>query len=400
MEVKTLPEIIFKADQGAGVRKIIRIMQGDTRSHVIRFVVPRYESGVDLAPLVWYIRFVDAAGKADIALPSELYEVTAEDLRIRWTVRGISTNIVGSTRFQLYGAARDAEGNPVSWKSGVGEIEVTENMGFDVTEDQEQELSQLDELILYSKQELNSLSNKANAIVATAEGVTVEIYPDEGSILKPVVTFGPVITGNAAPTPTAPCTLSARSNIVITNNGTAHDGRFDEPAYGGTVDWNARTVTIDKAMIELSGADVNGSGTASGGTADVVVWITGTYQGLMANGDGMDGYCSHFVNEGATKNINTIRFGANTQTIYFYLSSSDFADAAAFRTFVNTQAALGTPVTVVFPLKNPITVPLHAETMLGYAGLNTLSVEAEAMTVAYNKSLARAFAEVWDRLNG
>ena len=396
-----MPEIIYNADQGAGVRKIIRIMQGDARSHVIRFVVPRYESGVDLSPLVWYIKFVDAEGKPDIAIPSALYEVTADEVRVRWQVNGVPTDKVGSTRFQLFGVGRDHEGQPVTWASGVGEIEVTENLGFEVSEDQERELSALDELILYSKQELNSLSNKANAIVATAEGTTVEIYADEGSILKPVIEYGPVMAGSGDPSPSNIRAISARTGGTLTCNGSDYVLSFGQEAYAGTVDWNAKTMTINSALLTLDGSEVGGNSPASGGTADVVVWLVGEYQSKISGGDFQRGWCSHFLNDREMKNINTIRFGATTgtHTIYFYLSSADFADAAAFKAYVVDQAAKGTPVQIVYPLNETVTVPLDVQMLTAIDGLNTLHTDAEQMTVTYNKSLYRMFEEVMGKMN-
>ena len=212
-----MPEIIFKADQGAGVRKIIRIMQGDSRAHVIRFVVPRYASGVDLSPLTWYIKIVDAKNTPDIALPSGLYEVTDEELRVRWTVNGAYTDVIGSTKFQLYGVGKDADGNVINWTGGAGEIEVTENIGFELSEDQQKELNALDELIVFAQGELlhvrdaidevkattdETKANKANAFAATATGNPVQIRPDGGSLLKPVTVLKPVQPGKWDPCPT------------------------------------------------------------------------------------------------------------------------------------------------------------------------------------------------------
>lgn len=149
-----MPEIVFKADQGAGVRKIIRIMQGDTRSHVVRFVIPRYDSGVDLAPLAWYVHFIDANDVADIGLPSALYEVTDTELRVRWTLTGRISEIPGSTRFRLHGVGSDEDGNRVAWTGGEGEIEVTEIPGVEVQPDQDEAMTSLDELIIYVEKQL------------------------------------------------------------------------------------------------------------------------------------------------------------------------------------------------------------------------------------------------------
>ena len=353
---------------------------------------------------------------------------------------------------------------------------------------------------------------KANALAATAAGNPVDVYPDAGSILKPVLTFGPAMAGSGDPSPDNPCAIgkytkahvsvsgrnlantvfvhgtrgtngvlsSTTGNIVayedlvpvapgtkiyasseqgafintryyfydssrelvytavgdptagLTVPGNAcwfalqkseYDGYADyvgkavmvdtEPitefvpyngsvatvdlgreVYGGALDWNAGTLTVDKALFTVTADSVSGHSAASGGTADIVVWITGGYQGPMLKGDSMDGWCSHFINGGGTKNINTVRFGADTQTIYFYVSSERFADAAAFRTFVSEQEANGTPLQVVYPLANPVTVQLDTEQLLAFSGMNRVCASANGMVTGYNKDLAKAFEDV------
>ena len=259
-----MPEIIFKSDQGAGVRKIIRIMQGDSRAHVIRFVVPRYASGVDLSPLTWYIKIVDAKNTPDIALPSGLYEVTAEDVRVRWTVNGAYTDVIGSTKFQLYGVGKDADGNVINWTGGAGEIEVTENIGFELSEDQQKELNALDKLIVFVQGELNNVIQagndaaaaavraeaaavgavdataaanranaaaeraefasaiaevKANALSATADGNPVQFSPDEHNIIKPVLTLLPVQSGSGEPSPSNIRPIAGRTGAELVRCG-------------------------------------------------------------------------------------------------------------------------------------------------------------------------------------
>ena len=180
-----MADIIFRADQGAGVRKIIRIMRGDAQTHVVRFVIPRYESGVDLAPLTWYIRFIDANGEPDIALPDELHEVTEDEIRVRWTIDGRYTAEAGSAQFELRGVATGADGDAL-WRSGVGELEITEGLNFELPEDMQNRVSALDELIINvhgnldgvydamdaangAAQLANNAANTANASAAAAE---------------------------------------------------------------------------------------------------------------------------------------------------------------------------------------------------------------------------------------
>ena len=151
-----MADIIFRADQGAGVRKIIRIMQGDTRTHVVRFVVPRYESGVDIAPLAWYICFIDANGKPDIALPDELHEITEDEIRVRWTIDGRYTAVAGSAQFELRGVAAGADGAAL-WRSGIGELEIAEGLDYELPEDMQNRVSALDELIIHVQGDLEGV---------------------------------------------------------------------------------------------------------------------------------------------------------------------------------------------------------------------------------------------------
>lgn len=360
--------------------------------------------------------------------------------------------------------------------------------------------------------EANSIvDGKANALAATAAGNPVDVYPDAGSILKPVLTFGPAMAGSGDPSPDNPRAIgkytkahvsvsgrniantvfvhgtrgtngvlsSTTGNIVayedlvpvapgtkiyasseqgafintryyfydssralvytavgdptagLTVPGNAcwfalqkseYDGYADyvgkavmvdtEPitefvpyngsvatvdlgrdVYGGTLDWNAGTLTVDKALFTVTVDSVSGHNAVSGGTADIVVWITGNYQNAMLKGDSMDGWCSHFIN-GGTKNINTVRFGADTQTIYFYVSSERFADADAFRAFVSEQEANGTPLQVVYPLANPVTVQLDTEQLLAFPGMNRVCASANGMVTGYNKDLTKAFEDM------
>ena len=193
-----MPEIIFRADQGAGVRRIIRIMQGDTRSHIIRFVIPRYDSGVDLSGLAWYIHFIDANGVPDIELPSGLYEVTEEELRVRWMLTERLSEISGSTQFRLHGVNADSDGNRVVWISGAGEIEVVAVPGVDVQPSQNDAMENLDKLIVYVEGQLpnvlaagdragvaadraNNAAGKANSAAAAANtaAARAEVLADD-----------------------------------------------------------------------------------------------------------------------------------------------------------------------------------------------------------------------------
>lgn len=170
---------------------------------------------------------------------------------------------------------------------------------------------------------------------------------------------------------------------------------FDNTIYGGVVDWNAKTLVINRGYLELTGDEIDGMTSASGGTADVVAWIVGDYQSKISGGDFQIGECSHFKNTGA-KDIDTIRFGAPTglHTIYFYLSSSDFATVDAFRQYAANLYANGNPIQISYPLLNPITVSLNVDQLIALSGSNKVCASSESVEIEYNKSISKAFEEV------
>lgn len=172
--------------------------------------------------------------------------------------------------------------------------------------------------------------------------------------------------------------------------GETHVIDFGAEGYGGVADWNAGTFTPN-AFMELDGSETYGSGPASGGSADLVIWLGGVSE--MKRGDAMPGWCSHFFNDRGRKNRDTVRFGANTQTIYFYVRKSRFADADAFKAWVAEQKGLGTPVQLVFPASSGA-ASVDLPQLTARSGMNKLCAGAEDIKIAYNKSLHRAVDEL------
>lgn len=164
-----MPEIVFRAEQGSGVKRILRLMRGDARTHVVKFIVARYYGGVDLAALAWYVHYFDAAGVEQIALPEALYEVTADEIYIRWMLDSLVTADVGNVQFELHGVGKDADENPVYWKSRRSEIEVLDTFAdIEISEEQNQALSALDELIVYVQGELPTVLDARDAATQAA----------------------------------------------------------------------------------------------------------------------------------------------------------------------------------------------------------------------------------------
>lgn len=85
-------------------------------------------------------------------------------------------------------------------------------------------------------------------------------------------------------------------------------------------------------------------------------------------------YCSHYPYNTTvfSDTANEIGFLSNINNIYIRLGSgSTITTAAQFREFLSAQYAAGTPVTVAYPLAEPIETPLTEEQLGAFAALHS-----------------------------
>lgn len=151
------------------VRPLLTLVRGDSRTQIIRLIVDRYSGGVDLSGLAWDVVATNAAGESDIYY---IVNAQVEDTVIvcDWVVRGIATSVEGETRFELEGFDRDAEGETVyTWQSGIYSINVTADLNYTPSEDEEAELSGVQELILTVTKELPTVYEARDAANQAAQ---------------------------------------------------------------------------------------------------------------------------------------------------------------------------------------------------------------------------------------
>lgn len=144
-------------------RPLLTLVRGDSRTQIIRLIVDRYSGGVDLAGLAWDVVATNAAGESDIYY---IAKAQVEDTVVvcDWLVRGIATSVEGETRFELEGFDRDADGETVyTWQSGIYSINVTADLNYTPSEDEEAELSGVQELILNVTKELPTVYEARDA---------------------------------------------------------------------------------------------------------------------------------------------------------------------------------------------------------------------------------------------
>lgn len=203
---------------------------------------------------------------------------------------------------------------------------------------------------------------------------------DENKVLDKV--YCQVAQGKTADATIIPMIIPADSTATVGEPYKADNYSISlgDTYYQGSVDWNTGEMIVDKGYLELTGIEGGGSSVVNG--VNVVYLNTAYTKNTMATGNYLDGECSHFYNEGVGKNINTIRFGDNSKTIWFYLSPDKFPDVNAFNAYAKEQYDAGTPIQIVYPLATPIKIQLSSSfNIKALQGINTITSSPDTNSI-------------------
>lgn len=84
---------------------LVDVMQGDSNTMIIRYLVPVMADGIDLTGLNWQIDITNSAGESETIDPTVNVDIGI--IECDWRVGGIATSIDGITTFQLSGVNGD-----------------------------------------------------------------------------------------------------------------------------------------------------------------------------------------------------------------------------------------------------------------------------------------------------
>lgn len=132
----------------------VTLIEGDSGTHIIRMNLQRYEGGVDLAPLSWVVTAENSMGATEEYIIRETC-VTQGTISMEWLVKGTATACAGLTRFKLTGCADI--GDTVIWQSGEYHIHVGETFSHVPGNEEQQQLTDVQKLIVYVDGELNAV---------------------------------------------------------------------------------------------------------------------------------------------------------------------------------------------------------------------------------------------------
>ena len=147
---------------------------------------------------------------------------------------------------------------------------------------------------------------------------------------------------------------------------------FGQTVYGGSLDWASGVLTVDKALLTLTGteawsnSDINMNVRVRIAVADIKCTLT--------NSSIIHAICSHYQPVSANDTYDgRVGFSGHDSTRVMYFNDGErTADVETWKAFLAEQYAAGTPVQVCYPMVNPVTVQLTPQEVLALSGTNTL----------------------------
>lgn len=419
-----MPVVRINAEKDARCTQSVVQLQGDTRTTMVRFIVNRYDGGVDLAGLVWLIKTTNAAGVPDAWEP-EMVENAGEKIVIDWLIQGNVNDADGLTEYELNGLGYEADGKAIKWVGGKGTVSVRKSYHPTFGDDTDG-FSNLEKLIIYVNGELQdtvaAVERAEAAATAAAEAAADSIWTSKPqglsfgqqlqaqenigllevvkNLTEPVEAEGnpvevelvggmpfdsvktllePKQAGSGEPSPENIRPVIAWEQARLQNsNGEITQGyiaAFDQAVYGGAFNWKTGVFTAKWECRTFDGTER---------------WVTaGTtspyfYMDLGELGYAVDGLDNQFASHYPIKTITSSN--TNTDCMYVYNSTSlslcrlnvrvsreDITDLASWKAWLAAQHAAGTPVQICFKLGAPLEIKFESHQVRQLRGTNELS---------------------------
>ena len=163
-----MPKYNVYMGKETGYSDVIHLIKGDKRTAIIRMAIKRRNNGVDLEGLAWKINVVNAAGQEDVYTPSAVVK-DDNGIFVEWMPKGIATAAEGYTRYQLVGLGNDAAGEQMECWFAEKRISVGPSFDAQISDEQEEAASALDEMIKTVQLELPTVYAARDAANAAAK---------------------------------------------------------------------------------------------------------------------------------------------------------------------------------------------------------------------------------------
>lgn len=170
--------------------------------------------------------------------------------------------------------------------------------------------------------------------------------------------------------------------------GETFSASFGQTVYGGTLDWNTGVLTVDRAIVTLTGTE--SFQFSSGGTGRFVYYgLQNVIKPFSNSAIVAPIVCSHYKPSTAEYLYNTPDAYAIAQNngTEIWFSDTGFDSQSAFKAYLSAQNAAGTPVQVCYKLANPTTIQLTPAQLTALQGMNNIFCDAGETTASGRKDI-------------
>ena len=169
--------------------------------------------------------------------------------------------------------------------------------------------------------------------------------------------------------------------------GETFSASFGQTVYGGTLDWNTGVLTVDRAIVTLTGTE----NSVERNTTENAHYIRYNYFGLTQSAIADGAFCSHFKTRLNTdvgdQLTNTFEIHSSILYPIFRVSASLYPTDDVWKSYLAAQKAAGTPVQVCYKLATPTTIQLTPAQLTALQGMNNIFCDAGETTVSGRKDI-------------
>ena len=210
--------------------------------------------------------------------------------------------------------------------------------------------------------------------------------PTEGKITELYVTVLPKQSGSGDPAPNNIRPIEGYEKAVIHHLTDLREvdyvSNLEEVVYAGTIDLEKGIVTTEYAILNIDGSKTVGA--VTGRPNSFTYSLGASCIAPNARGIQSDGWCTHYK---VLTDLTSTQFYSEDKVVAYANTSlsavagraiftdTDYSSSADFKTFLQNQAANGTPVQMVFRLNEPVTFECEPLSIRTVAGNNHLVSE-------------------------
>ena len=238
----------------------------------------------------------------------------------------------------------------------------------------------------YIRDSVLQISDFGNSATATASGdvvASVRIVVMSGTTVSNLV-FKPQLELGSTATTFEPY---SGTDFTLSLGGTY---------YGGSIDLATGLMTVTWSANVFNGTENWELDSASTETVNIMRLTGSPLASMSVSLNNKARICSHFPFSTVSLLAGTFSTWQTNPRLYIRIAVSDSADVAAFKTWLATQYANGTPVVLAYELGSPQTVQLSPLSLRSLVQpdkyvprLNTVYSDAENVQIVYQKNPVR-----------